>query len=535
MTGCASKMSFDTFDVLEFSADSLYESLSNRYVAASEVQRRRRARYLFRYLKELGAKTIVVEKEYTDGDYLDDYAAYYVRCFEPYDRRCKRLHFFRRQLSTESFLELVRGSPLDGENGESPDSYLGFVVARPLPQAIVGRTALRTWESDGGRRQYLCTREYKANLFGTELSVSSLAFQEQDTVLAACATVSLWSCFQKTAELFGTPTPTPAAITRAASLTGHYGRPIPSHGLVVTEICRAITEVGLEPEVFDVKPKTPLLSLVYGYLMMGLPVILGVEVQGGAGHAITLAGFSIQTRRHLNQEVAPNSLTIPMKGLHIDGLFGHDDQLGPFSKLKVKTAASVGQVMYPVWFESIYDPSDGTLMPLYPRVVIVPVYHKIRITFIDVQEWLTRLTQVLRLVLPTVSRATTDPSQQATSTTTPDYEWDIYLSRSNDYKRMIRAGGMATDPQWERLLLAQQPRFIWRAVLALSGTKMVELLFDATDISRSLAGCRIIWHHKQFASLVKTVITAPAIQPVLIDVLTELLWNRLKESLEKNA
>ena len=94
---------------------------------------------------------------------------------------------------------------------------------------------------------------------------------------------------------------------------------------------------------------------------------------------------------------------------------------------------------------------------------------------------------------------------------------------------------MATDPQREELLLAQQPGIIWRAVPALSGTKMVELLFDATDISRSLAGCRIIWHHNQFASLVKTVITAPAIQPVLIDVLSELLWNRLKESLEKNA
>jgi hypothetical protein len=378
------------FEILEFTDENLYFALSNECCLPDEVANQERAHYLYEYLKAIDAKVIVVENEYTDHNYLDDFAAYYVRCFRPYQRRCKRLHFFSVSLDRAAFLSLIMGKRSAEEEQRVKDSYLGFVVARPLPDAIVGRTVLATHPSDGNRQHYTCTVEYSANLFGFELKVRSLAFQEQDTVLAACATVSLWCCFNKTRELFGTPSPTPAEITRVANQVIHHARPIPSHGLIVQQICNAIRQVGLEPEVVQVKPNTPLPSLLYGHLQMGLPVILGVWIEGRGGHAITLAGYSLRQQRHLNQEVAGGALSIPMKGLRIDEFYAHDDQIGPFSRLNVNPSAQVADVIYPVTFEGAWkDRPTGKVLNLHPTVVIIPVYNKIRVTFLDAQRWLT--------------------------------------------------------------------------------------------------------------------------------------------------
>ena len=57
------------------------------------------------------------------------------------------------------------------------------------------------------------------------------------------------------------------------------------------EICAAIRHVELEPEVFTVRDSLPVVSLIYAYLRMGIPVILGVEIEGVGGHAITLTGL----------------------------------------------------------------------------------------------------------------------------------------------------------------------------------------------------------------------------------------------------
>src|SRR5437773_1098595 len=128
------------FDVLPFSADNLSLALSNDRCTSQDVAVQDRAKYLRGYLSAIGAQTIIVEYEYTDGDYLEDFASYYVRCFATYARRCKRLHFFSTTLSDETIRGFVRGGLPKDDDSRIQESYLGFVVARPLPSAIVGRT-----------------------------------------------------------------------------------------------------------------------------------------------------------------------------------------------------------------------------------------------------------------------------------------------------------------------------------------------------------------------------------------------------------
>src|SRR5262245_46892200 len=64
-------------------------------------------RYFGDYFDALGAKTVVVERDYIDHDYLEDFAAYYVRCFKNYARTCTRLHFFKKVVRERDFTQLL--------------------------------------------------------------------------------------------------------------------------------------------------------------------------------------------------------------------------------------------------------------------------------------------------------------------------------------------------------------------------------------------------------------------------------------------
>ena len=67
--------------------------------------------------KGVQAATMVVEPKYVDRDFLDDYAAYYAKCFQEYERHCSRLHFFDAAFNETDFYNLLSGEAgaLSGE------------------------------------------------------------------------------------------------------------------------------------------------------------------------------------------------------------------------------------------------------------------------------------------------------------------------------------------------------------------------------------------------------------------------------------
>jgi hypothetical protein len=497
--------------VRPFSEQELFRALANDDFDEYEVANQGRAKYLSRYLQRLDAKSIIVEDPYTDADYLDDYSSYYVRCHTTYKSRCKRLHFFASHIQDGWF----EASLTEAGLAELQKAYLGFIVARPLPDAIIGRTVLCTYDDDHGRREYSVKLDYDVHLCGLNLRVcDSLAFQEQDTVLAACATVALWSCLQKTAGLFHTPVPSPSAITRAATQFTHQGRPIPSHGLVVAEICTAIRHNGLEPELFEVTDKQPFASLLYGYLQMGLPVVLGIQAKGHGGHAIALTGFSKQAKRVRNSE---RGTQVPMRGLRLDALYGHDDQAGPFSRISlVPTRRSPG-----VFLESqdYIDEITGKPLELWPTVIIVPVYHKIRIRFPDVQGWITQAHRLFRLWLNKV-----------------DLEWDVRLCMASDYKADLQTSDWLPVAIRDRGLRQDLPRFLWRATLWADGHAAVDLLFDATGLARTVPFVSASWLGEALASKIEEFMNSESCRSTVDALLTARFSREIKKSLaERHA
>jgi hypothetical protein len=509
-------MSDSSFEVERFSRSNLYSRLRNPLISEHEIASHDLANYLYNYLHKIGVKSILVEDPYTDRDYLDDYCAYYARCFATFDRRCKRLHFFR--LSPAPVRRALTSNKANSV-ARLQEHYKGFVVVRPLPKAIVGRTVLEPYPLEDRRHFPATMKAYKANVCGIELQVESLAFQEQDAVLAACATVALWSCFHKTAHLFNTSIPTPAAITRVASQAAHYGRRFPSSGLTIEEICSAIRHNGLEPEVVDLRSEVhvPLPTLLYSYLKMGLPVILVVKIVGeGLGedlHAITLVGFSLVSTPNRAEEV-PGSGSLPLIGKRIDKFYGHDDQIGPFSRIKLKDAPCEE---YPLRLVTSWkDPESQEPYPVYPTAVVVPVYNKIRLTFLDVVPWVKTLDVALSYLLPE----------------DVEHEWDIHLLLSNEYKETIRQDDGLDARIRDNILLAHHPRFWWRAVLKTEDSDLLELLFDATGIAPSFPVSYAIWRSESFALVVLSNMEGVKNASALADALSERFLKFLQQSIQ---
>jgi hypothetical protein len=523
------------FELCSFSHGNFYSALSNKFLSAAEIGTKHRAIYLAKYLTRLRARLIIVEHDYTDAGYLDDYAAYYVKCFQSYDRRCKRLHFFSEEIATDVFMRIIEGKATQAECKRFAASYIGFIVARPLPDAIIGRTVVKTYDPDNGRRHYTCVREYHANLFGFDLTVESLAFQEQDTVMAACATVALWCAFHKTRDLFNSPAPTPAEITRAANRLVFNSRSIPSHGLNVQQITHAIQSVSLEPEVIPVTQDTPLVSLVYAHLKWGLPVILGVDMEGVGRHAITLVGYSLVKERVREREVEQHNgveVCAPMVGLRIDRLFAHDDRIGPFVRLNIERNLTPDEkhpmpvILKPKWptdkkesqaSNDLGETDKGTGMKLppviYPRTVIVPVYHKIRVTFQDVEKFLLKFTEVLQLIH--------SPQKSI--------EWDLHLTSTNEYKDLIKRPSNISRETKMRILLSAQPKYFWRAILRIENQNVMELLADATDMSRSFPIFFAVWYNQEDKSTLHNYLETDKFKDATVKALGVPFWSFLKE------
>jgi hypothetical protein len=482
------------FDVLDYSIDDLKRLLGNKRCPAAAIDSKLHSIYFEDYFCEsrgLGAKTIVVEPDYVDRDYLEDFAGYYVKCFDGYERRCTRLHFFRCSFTKEQFRAILRGEPNGCSAKDLQEGYLGFIVVKPLPKTVVGRTCLTTYgrdRPDGGTRHYQVVREYKVNLFGIELHVDTLAFQEQDSEVAACATSALWSAFHGTGFLFHHRILTPVEITKAATENeSSNSRDFPaSGGLSPEKMARAIRALELEPFLVDATDVVAVKSTAYAYLSAGVPVVLvaavfqeekvGDPLTFRAYHAVTIAGFGKGL-----QPPHPHGRTgVRLEATRIDRLYAHDDQIGPFARMEFDNAYEnfelPGQAAQQLWSLKTSWPRDGKSLHqlggrLVPAVMIVPLYHKIRIPYATVEDTVADIDGVLTTRGKPVLKG-------------DRLVWDIHLAFGGDLKALIAGDGLLTGERRERFLARPLPRFVWRAAASLNGAPQFDLIFDATDIGQ---------------------------------------------------
>jgi len=476
------------YSVIDYSIDSLCDIISiENDISFQSLKHKLHIIYLEDYFQFMEVRTIVLERDYIDKDYLEDYAAYYVRSFNSYKRTCLRLHFFSKAFNQDIFKPILTNS----SEIELTNDYVGFIVVKPLPQTIFGRTCLRTYPN-AGCRYFNFVRPYHVNLYGINLKVESIAYQEQDSVVAACASSAIWSAFQATGLLFQHSIPSPVEITKAATVFFPYAnRHFPNKGLNPEQMAHAIRNIGLEPFLISAKEYDILKATTYAYQRAKLPMVLGVMlenwVEGTAlgRHAVTITGYRIGNARtrFVGQDFY-------LKSSRIEKIYCHDDQVGPFARMEFTRDDNR---LTTSWVDK--NRVMGRIVAT-PEIIIIPLYHKIRIPFEIILEIIYRIDGLLKLISKIAGLNN--------GLNINEIEWDIFLTTNNDFKSEIRLDKALAEGEKLSILTKGLPKYIWRAIGSIDDEK-VELIFDATDIEQGEIFIRLIPYSQSLSELMRTI------------------------------
>lgn len=494
-------------DVVPYSIEMLGEVFEREAKATKKTlaEKKLHLAYFEEYFKELDAKTIVIERHYTDRDWLEDYADFYVRCLERYKSRCTRLHFFNIEFSHEDLRNAIANPkhPLAvdiqaQEANGSTTHYLGFIIVKPLPKSFIGRTCLRTYPSTpNDERHYPITVNCESHLLGFDLSLQSLPFQEQDTVAAACATSALWSALHATARLFHHPVLSPIEITHNATATlPSSGRDVPSHGLSMFQMADAVRRVGLAPEILPMADSGAFLrTTARAYLAVGIPlVIMGylIDHRGSqpryyknapnVAHAVTITGYRAESGIQSYFTTPSDGQETELEALRISELYVHDDQVGPFARVRfedkpIKVTRPEGrfdEFRYHLWTSWHAPDGSSDKVSFAPRSVLLPLYHKIRLPIRDV------LTRYVFLQDKGMEKKRSSLNQSFQNRLC----WDIELTTNATLRRRLRNNDLLPEAEKIELLESAWPRFIWQVSARYEGRALLTFLLDATDIPK---------------------------------------------------
>lgn len=464
---------FEVFPILN-GADfekRLAECLTYPNIKVEEkIQNRFHYKYFLNYLWNdvdgLRAQTILLEKDYTSASYLGDYINYYAHCYRPYLKQCRRVHFFKEKFDSNIFLQMLTDK---SEYEKFWDSYLGYIVIKPLPKGVIGATLLKPY-SKKDKRFYTAKRKYSINLFGKTIFIESLPYQEQDGIVGSCASSALWFAFQKTRELFHSSVPNPSDITISAGYDSfHTGKSFPSNGLEITQICKAIHATGLISELRVseeyISDDKWLKSFVYAYSRMGIPILMGIDIEKRGAHLITLNGYRFNPKKKSKKD---SKIDLKLLSNEIIKFYAHDDQTGPFSR--VEFVGNNGHQFNTSWWDNI---NSETILGANTICVIVPLISSIKVTFENILEEATILDFVFDKHLGL------------------KFNWDIYLTESNKYKEEIRIelikNGKLYDDKATEILFESLPQYVWVAkAYVRSDDKdflVFDLLYDAIDVN----------------------------------------------------
>lgn len=463
--------------------------------------------YIYHYLTDLGARTVLLEREYLDKDYLEDFSRYYVKCFNNGGTKCARLHFFKSvsadvppdgKPSPDSIIDHSYLGEVLAKGNESEkyrklqDAYLGFVVIKPLPMTFVGKTCLQQYPGVRGPGEYVrcLSKEYQIDLFGIELRVHSVAFQEQDRVVSACATTAIWGALHAirwNSNLRRIPACSEITTNAINHIDGSHNS-FPNKGLTNKQILRALDVEGLRyyNETLENVDLRSLLDTARCHIDSGVPLILGVKIHDAdgnelGGHAVTILGYKSD---------GENS-----------AFYIHDDRLGPFARATFETIAGRnGLALRRKTDKGTWEKPHELLVP---SSLIAPNYKKVRIPYTlprntckviqdEFEEWIKsgggrrdQYKNALRFSL------------QLEQISDIRKELINYPYSQND-KELIR--------RKVRFLTGSYARFQWVAAFTFQGQPAFKILFDATDIPQGNAISEIFIQDERQAEPVLAVL-----------------------------
>lgn len=265
-------------------------------------------------VKKLGCQSVIIESEYLDQDYLEEYSEFYCKSFEDYSPKTHRLHFFKERIIYNDLEDL------------STKQYLGYSVVRPIDSYRTGKTVLKSPYDDGNTCFTPCNAKFTTNLSGSNLKIQGTPFIQQDTNVNVCAQASMWMASYYMHQKYGYPRFYPPEITYLATRYTSIGPP--RVGLNPDQMITALRDMGYQVARFPVnfsqkKYIDEVTLLIYSYVKSELPVILVLETSTGDYHAICVVGYD----NNVNSALSSQNLFFSNI---IEHFYYQDDASGPY-------------------------------------------------------------------------------------------------------------------------------------------------------------------------------------------------------------
>jgi hypothetical protein len=294
-----------------------------------------------------GCRTIVVENRYVDADYRSEFSAFWSLKFAGRPGFTRRMHFLAAEIDDNDVYKL----PADV-------GYLGYVVLRPVPTGVVGRTVLAPPLDLLDRGATLVTVTETVSLFGADLTLEGVPFCTQDGEFIRCAHAATWICHYGSYRRGLTGRYVTARLVEYSPTMLSYDRPLPSTGMNYQQMQAVFSGTGQPalmyvlgdlPTVQGVADPTPvpdspagawdtrLFSVICRYLNSGFPVLVGTR-----DHAFVVVGYY--------EEVVEDEKLIRFVAC--------DDQVGPYEVIDNPLVDTRG------------GPWEAVMIPLPPRVFL---------------------------------------------------------------------------------------------------------------------------------------------------------------------
>lgn len=374
----------------KWSSKPLHELLGLQPPPFVAIKPFRQLEYIRDHVATLGCKTIVLESHYIDRHYIEDHSIFYSKDFVWTPNFCRRLHFFTQdEAEVRKHVEaIIKAGRSQGKSAYkracdefSKAAYLGFSVIKPLDGSPVGRTVLRCYgeQADGTmRRVFSSIRRYEAHVMGCELRVQGLAFQQQDVGVSACATTALWSSLQQERQFEKIRPATPAQITMLASQNAlPFGKPMPSEGLSVDQMCQATQSLGVPPNLIRVEKNfLDARAHLHSATLSGFAPVLIMELVNDpeVRHAVTVAGIKIDSSF---KPVNIPSIDVD-RSTELSAVYYHDDRFGPYVRADVTEHR--GSLVFEVDYRGKASNETWELTH-----ILVPMHSKIRVSFAGIR------------------------------------------------------------------------------------------------------------------------------------------------------
>jgi hypothetical protein len=239
-------------------------------------------------------KAVILEYPYVDKVYRNSYYRYYASKNNGAYRDCIRLSFLRKELTHED----LRGKDV---TAALQQEYLGYMVIRPTPPSIVGRSAITPQAK--GNQLSICLASMSGTLAGVKLSVNAFPHSSQDSETISCAETTIWSLMEYYSTKYPDYRPVLPADIIDVLAASTAERQLPSTGLNIAQMAYALKKFGFGPRIYTAAADQPTFqAIVSTYIESGIPLVAALKNKNGSiGHASLIIGRETFTGAHLEE------------------------------------------------------------------------------------------------------------------------------------------------------------------------------------------------------------------------------------------